>query len=100
MPRAVATPEPSPEMSVVSATAPKVGAPEALPCRTVVVVPRLLNTVGADPAPPPRIIALAVNAPEDAHADAELKYGIPPDVPATVRARVPEVVIGEPPTLI
>ena len=27
-----------------------------------------------------------------------LKYGMPPDVPATVSASVPEVVIGEPPT--
>jgi hypothetical protein len=42
----------------------------------------------------------AVNAPEDAQVEFDAKYGTPPDVPATVSASVPEVVIGELATLI
>jgi hypothetical protein len=45
-------------------------------------------------------MALAVKTPEEAQADEELKYGTPPDVPATVRAKVPDAVIGEPETEI
>jgi hypothetical protein len=40
------------------------------------------------------------SAAEEAHADALEKYGMPPDVPATVRANVPLVVIGDPETEI
>lgn len=43
---------------------------------------------GDAPAPPPIIIALAVKSPDDAHVEVEEKYGIPPDVPATVNAGV------------
>jgi hypothetical protein len=50
---------------------------------------------GAAPAPPPKTIALAANAAEDAHVDALLKYGIPPDVPATVKAGVVVAVATE-----
>ena len=89
-----------PETSAVRLTAPKVGAPAALPCRTVVVVPRLASGAGAAPAPPPRTIALAVSAPDDAQVVPLEKYGTPPDVPATVRARVPALVIGDPATEI
>jgi hypothetical protein len=55
---------------------------------------------GAAPAPPPTIIALAVNKAEEAQVAVPLKYGTPPDVPATVRARVPAVVMGDPETEI
>ena len=55
---------------------------------------------GATPAPPPMTRALAAKAPDDAHVDELLKYGMPPDVPATVKANVPDVVIGEPATEI
>jgi hypothetical protein len=55
---------------------------------------------GAAPAPPPTIKAFAVNKAEEAQADDVLKYGTPPDVPATVSAKVPEVVMGEPETEI
>jgi hypothetical protein len=51
---------------------------------------------GAAPAPPPTTKALAAKAAELAQVDALEKYGIPPDVPATVKAKVPVVVIGEP----
>lgn len=75
-----------PVTSAVRLTAPNVGAPAALPCRTVVVVPRLASGAGAAPAPPPRTIALAVNAPDVAQVVPLEKYGIPPDVPAIVNA--------------
>lgn len=87
-----------PETSAVNETAPKVGAPAALPCNTVVVVPNDPKTVGAAPAPPPKTIALAVNAALLAHVEDDEKYGIPPLVPATVKASVPVDVIGEPET--
>ena len=77
-----------PDTSAVSDTAPKVGAPAALPCKTVVVVPKLPRTVGAAPAPPPSTILLAVNAPDDAQAVPLEKYGMPPLVPAMVNAGV------------
>ena len=41
-----------------------------------------------------------VPAAEEAQVDALEKYGTPPLVPATVRARVPELVIGDPATEI
>jgi hypothetical protein len=44
--------------------------------------------VGVDPAPPPNIKFPAVKAPEEAQVDAEEKYGMPPEVPATVNAGV------------
>ena len=77
-----------PDTSAVSDTAPKVGAPAALPCKTVVVVPKLPRTVGAAPAPPPSTILLAVSAPDDAQAVPLEKYGMPPLVPAIVNAGV------------
>jgi len=55
---------------------------------------------GATPAPPPITGAFAVSAPDVAHVEALLKYGIPPDVPATVSASVPLDVTGEPATPI
>jgi hypothetical protein len=55
---------------------------------------------GAAPAPPPRTNELAASAADVAQVDALEKYGTPPDVPATVKANVPEVVIGEPATEI
>jgi hypothetical protein len=39
-------------------------------------------------APPPRTTPVDASSAEDAHVDAEEKYGIPPDVPATVSAGV------------
>ena len=55
---------------------------------------------GAAPAPPPIISAFAVNAAELAQVEPLEKYGMPPEVPATVNASVPLVVTGEPPTEI
>jgi hypothetical protein len=46
------------------------------------------EAVGAAPAPPPRTKSPAGSTAEDAHVVALLKYGIPPDVPATVNAGV------------
>jgi hypothetical protein len=51
-----------PETSAVRLTAPKVGAPAALPCRTVVVVPSEPRTVTSS-VPLPRTIRFAVSAP-------------------------------------
>ena len=88
-----------PDTSVPSATAPYVGAPEALPCNTVVVVPSEPTTVGVPPAPPPNTSAFAVSAAELASPVALEKYGMPPDVPVAPRARVPDPVTGEPVTV-
>ena len=55
---------------------------------------------GAAPAPPPTIMALAVRTAEEAQVEEEPKYGTPPDVPATVSAKVPAAVMGEPETEI
>ena len=85
-----------PVTSAVRLTAPKVGAPAALPCRTVVVVPRLASVAGAAPAPPPSTRALAVRALLEARLAALAKYGTPPLVPAAVRVSVPLVVTGLP----
>jgi hypothetical protein len=41
---------------------------------------------GAAPAPPPTTNALAANAADVAQVDALEKYGMPPEVPATVKA--------------
>ena len=87
-----------PDTSAVNETAPNVGAPDALPCNTVVVVPVLFNVLGATPAPPPITKAFAFNAALDAQVVPLEKYGIPPLVPATVKANVPDVVIGLPAT--
>lgn len=75
----------------------------ALPVFTpkAVVTPVPVEMVeGAAPAPPPTTIAFAAKAAEVAQVDALEKYGMPPDVPATVSAKVPLVVIGEPETEI
>lgn len=55
-----------PVTSAVRDTAPNVGAPAALPCRTVVVVPRDAIGTGVAPAPPPRTRAFAVKATDEA----------------------------------
>jgi hypothetical protein len=60
----------------------------------------VVTVEGAAPAPPPTISELAVSAPELAQAEELEKYGTPPEVPATVSAKVPDVVIGEPATEI
>jgi hypothetical protein len=60
---------------------------------TVVPLSVMLEFAGAAPAPPPLTSVLAVSAAEVAHVLAELKYGIPPLVPATVNAGV---VVGVP----
>jgi hypothetical protein len=61
-----------------------------------VVFPDRVPTLGATPAPPPMTGRFAVKAPEEAHVLLLEKYGTPPLVPATVKASVPLVVIGEP----
>src|SRR4051812_31677507 len=78
------------------ATAPKLGAPEALPCRTVAVVPSDPRTVGAAPAPPPSTRRLAVRAADVERVEVVSKYGTPPDVPVTVKPSVPLPVTGVP----
>jgi hypothetical protein len=60
----------------------------------------VVTVPGANPAPPPTTKELAANAADVAQVEALLKYGMPPDVPATVRASVPLDVMGEPETLI
>jgi hypothetical protein len=89
---------------------PDEGVPSAPPLTTnapaePTFVPNAVKTpvpvavvVGGLPAPPPIKRVFAVKTAEDAHVEAELKYGIPPDVPATVSANVPDVVIGDPET--
>lgn len=44
--------------------------------------------LGAAPAPPPKTTEVDARSAEDAHVDALEKYGIPPEVPATVSAGV------------
>ena len=53
-----------------------------------VVLPDTVPTAGAAPAPPPMTGKFAVSAALDAHVAAPEKYGMPPDVPATVKAGV------------
>jgi hypothetical protein len=55
---------------------------------------------GATAAPPPTTSEFAARTPEEAHVVAPEKYGMPPEVPATVRASVPAPVTGEPETEI
>lgn len=70
-----------PDTSVVRETAAYVGGPDALPCNTVAVVPKLPKTVGEAPAPPPRTIAFEVSAADDAIVPAAVNARTPPDVP-------------------
>jgi hypothetical protein len=56
--------------------------------------------LGVAPAPPPTIKALAANTALVAQVVPLLKYGMPPLVPATVKASVPLDVIGDPATEI
>jgi hypothetical protein len=91
-------------------TVPLEGVPNAPPLTTKapaepVFTPRAVTTpvpvvtvLGVAPAPPPTIKALAVKTALVAHVDVLEKYGMPPLVPATVSANVPDVVIGEPAT--
>jgi len=93
-------------------TVPLDGVPRAPPLTTnapavPVFTPSAVTTpvpvvvvAGAAPAPPPKTNELAASAADVAQVDALEKYGIPPEVPATVKANVPEVVIGEPATEI
>ena len=60
----------------------------------------VVTVLGAAPAPPPTTKAFEAKAADVAQVLALEKYGMPPDVPATVKAKVPEVVTGEPPTEI
>jgi hypothetical protein len=46
------------------------------------------------------MMALAVKIAEVAQVEVLVKYGTPPEVPATVSAKVPEEVIGDPATEI
>ena len=86
---------PSAPLNVTKAPADPTLMPRAVRTPVPVVV-----VAGAAPAPPPIIRALAARRADDAHADVLLKYGTPPEVPATVRAKVPADVIGEPLTEI
>lgn len=55
---------------------------------------------GAWPAPPPTNKELAAKISLLTQVVPLSKYGMPPEVPATVKANVPEVVTGEPETEI
>lgn len=88
----------APVTSVVKPTAPNVGAPAALPCKSVVVVPSEPSGAGAVPAPPPNTNALAVSAADVLSALEELKYGMPPLVPVVLNVIEPLEVTGEPDT--
>jgi len=85
-----------PVTSALKLTAPNVGAPAALPCSRVVVVPSEPSAVGVAPAPPPSSRAFAVSAPDDAIIPDAVKPKIPPlvplesPVPPRATARVPE----------
>ena len=74
--------------------------PDTAKPRAVITPVPVVVVAGATPAPPPIISAFAANTAEDAQPDAELKYGMPPLVPATVRASVPDAVTGDPLTEI
>src|SRR3974377_83864 len=54
-----------PVTSFVRLTALQDGGPAALPCKTVVVVPRPTGVEGAAPAPPPSTIADAVSKADE-----------------------------------
>lgn len=86
---------PSAPLNVTNAPAEPTLTPSAVRTPVPVVV-----VEGAAPAPPPITIALAASAAELAQVEELEKYGTPPEVPATVRARVPDAVIGEPLTEI
>ena len=63
--------------------------PPALPITKLgVVYTKLAFVAGAAPAPPPRTTPVDAKRADDAQVDALLKYGIPPEVPATVNAGV------------
>ena len=93
-------------------TVPLDGVPRAPPLTTnapavPVFTPNAVTTpvpvvvvLGVAAAPPPSMIALLVSNALVAQVDALEKYGMPPEVPATVKASVPDVVIGEPATEI
>jgi hypothetical protein len=86
---------PSAPLNNTTAPAEPVFTPRAVTTPIPVVV-----VAGAAPAPPPITNALAARAADVAQVDALEKYGTPPLVPATVSAKVPLVVIGEPDTEI
>ena len=56
--------------------------PTATPRAVITPVPVVI-VEGAAPAPPPFTRELAAKAADEVHAEALLKYGIPPDVPVT-----------------
>ncbi len=105
-PRATRTPVPAPlnpvetGKPVAFASEPLEGIPRAPPFTTnaptePMLTPSAVKTpvpvtvvLGAVPVPPPIINALAAKSPLDAQAAVEVKYGIPPDVPAIVKAGV------------
>jgi hypothetical protein len=87
-----------PDTSAVKDTAAKDGAPAPLPWSTVVVVPNEPSAAGAEAAPPPSKIRLAVYAADEEITDVLEKYARPPDVPVVVSPNVPAPVTGEPVT--
>lgn len=100
----IAAPDPPPSNKVLEANVPDwvttppvvlTEFPSAVRTPDPVVV-----VAGAAPAPPPITREFAARAAEDAQELALLKYGMPPDVPATVNASVPVDVTGEPLTEI
>ncbi len=93
-PLAGVTVKPIVMVAVLLVTSTDPAAPMLLPNAVTTPVP-VVVVAGATPAPPPRTIAFAASAADDAHVDELLKYGMPPDVPATVRAGVVVAVATE-----
>ena len=74
---------------------------EPTPTPSAVTTPDPVVIVeGAAPTPPPTTKLLEASMADVFHDDDESKYGMPPEVPATVSASVPAVVIGDPETEI
>ena len=71
----------TPETSVVRTTELHEGAPVALPCSTVVAVPRPTGVDGTCPAPPPRTRPCAINSADDEIVAEPVKARTPPEVP-------------------
>ena len=65
----------------------------------LVVLPEIVPTIGAEPAPPPSTGMFNVRAADDPIVDALEKNGMPPLVPFAVTASVPAEMIGEPLTV-
>src|SRR5882757_1202171 len=69
---------------------PNAGAPAALPCSVVVVVPSEAAALGQAPAPPPKVSALAVRRALEPIAVVEVKQATPPLVTLAGSVKAPQ----------